>query len=105
MNETGEETEEIIDYSIVAAQNEFAWKLFEQVNEEKENVFISPYSIFMALAMTGNGTEGETKEEIMEVLEVEQFSMQQLNEDNKDMMELLEQDEEDVTFQVANAVW
>ena len=55
------------------AVNAFAFDIFREVHEGTEgNLFISPYSIFTALAMTYEGARGETAEEMATVLSVEQ---------------------------------
>lgn len=101
-----ERTVTIIEQSIEQTQNEFAWELFEEVSESEDgNIFISPYSVFIALAMTVNGAEAETKEEMMQVLGVDNFSLEQLNEDNERLMVSLEKATEKITLQSANAIW
>jgi serpin B len=50
------------------ANNEFALKIYKEViKEEKENIFISPYSISTALAIVYEGAREETAEEIVSV--------------------------------------
>ncbi len=51
------------------ANNEFALKLYSKLakDNEGENLFFSPYSISTALAMTYEGAESKTAEEIREV--------------------------------------
>ncbi len=48
------------------ANNQFALELYSNLNKEG-NVFFSPYSISTALAMTYEGTRGETSEQIADV--------------------------------------
>jgi len=100
-----EKKETIIDQSVEQTQNEFAWELFEEVSEEEEeNIFNSPYSVLIALAMTVNGAEAQTKEEMLQALGVDNFSLQQLNEDNERLKESLEKATEQITLQSANAI-
>lgn len=50
------------------ANNEFALKMYKEIiKEEKENIFISPYSISTALAIVYEGAREETAEEIVSV--------------------------------------
>ena len=54
------------DAKYSAAQMNFALKLLEKTFEEKgkENLLISPVSVTLALAMTSNGADGETKKTV-----------------------------------------
>ena len=54
--------------SVIDANNQFAFELYSKLNEnEKGNIFFSPYSISTALAMTYEGTKGQTAEEMQKV--------------------------------------
>ena len=52
--------------AVVNANNQFAFELYSELNQDA-NVFFSPYSISTALAMTYEGANGETKEEMKAV--------------------------------------
>lgn len=54
----------------VAGNNAFALDLYQQVRQKGGNVFYSPYSVAMALAMTYAGARGETEEQMADVLHV-----------------------------------
>lgn len=58
------------DAKYSAAQMNFALKLFEKTFEEKgkENLLVSPVSVTLALAMTANGADGETKKQFETLL-------------------------------------
>ena len=57
------------DLEAVAAGNtKFALNLYDQLNKEKGNLFLSPYSISTALAMTHAGARGETETEMAKAL-------------------------------------
>jgi len=51
----------------VNANNKFAFDMYERLKNEGTNVFFSPYSISTALAMTYEGAEGKTAEEMADV--------------------------------------
>ncbi len=54
---------------VVFANNSFAIDFYKEIiTKEKENVFISPYGIFSALAMVYEGAAGTTKKEMKDVL-------------------------------------
>ena len=62
------------DVAAVAAGNtNFALKLYDQLNDEKGNLFLSPYSISTALAMTYAGARGETETEMAKALQFPLF--------------------------------
>src|SRR5688572_1122533 len=52
-----------LDRRFSTAQREFSLALFRQIaqTETKENLFVSPASIAVALAMTYNGARGDTQ--------------------------------------------
>ncbi len=56
------------DEAFVNGQTSFALELFKNTVKENENVLVSPYSVVQALAMTGNGADGITKEEMENVI-------------------------------------
>ena len=52
----------------VEGNNAFAVDLYHRLRTEEGNLFLSPYSISTALAMTYAGARGETAEEMRKVL-------------------------------------
>lgn len=61
----------IYDFNKEAYQTEvtdFAVRLFQQTLEEEENTLISPMSVLVALSMTANGAQNNTKTEMEAVL-------------------------------------
>ncbi len=53
---------------LVAGCTQFAMDLYQQLQRQKGNLFFSPASISIALAMTSAGAAGETRDEIMQTL-------------------------------------
>jgi serpin B len=60
--------------SLVEANSAFAFELYQALKGEKGNLFYSPYSISLALAMTYAGARGETAEQMANTL---QFLLEQ----------------------------
>ncbi len=53
--------------SVINANNQFALDLYSELKDKEENIFFSPYSISVALAMTYEGARGQTAEEMRSV--------------------------------------
>ncbi len=92
---------------LIQTSNDFALHLLRTTDQysDKENVFISPLSVGMALGMLYNGAEGETKEEIETTLGLSGFSTTELNKTFNELTSflLLIDDKADLT--IANSVW
>ncbi|UCH43846.1 MAG: serpin family protein [Dehalococcoidales bacterium] len=54
--------------ALVDGNSAFAFRLYQALKEEEGNLFYSPYSISLALAMTYAGARGETEEQMAEAL-------------------------------------
>ncbi|ADU28805.1 serpin family protein [Evansella cellulosilytica] len=89
-------------------QQKFAFDLISELEndlKENENMFISPMSISIALAMVVNGAEGETKEEILQTLHLNELSDEVRNEYYKQLIMYLENHNEDFLMSIANSIW
>jgi serpin B len=51
---------EKVSPTVIKGNNQFAFELYHRLNSGKENIFLSPYSISIALAMTSGGARGQT---------------------------------------------
>ncbi len=54
--------------TLVNGNSEFAWDLYQVIKAEDGNLFYSPYSISLALAMTYAGAKGETAKQMADTL-------------------------------------
>jgi serpin B len=61
-------TERVDAGPFVRGSNRFAFELYQQLSKKDGNLFLSPYSITTALALTSAGTRGETAEQMASVL-------------------------------------
>ena len=87
--------------------NDFALDLFKTTYkfEDKDNIFISPLSVSMALSMTINGAKGVTLEEMKKALRVQGYSVEDINEYNKTLKKALMEVDETTNFTIANSIW
>ena len=83
-----------------ATQTDFAVNLIKQ-NFKKNNVLISPLSVKIALAMTLNGAENETKKQMENLLGM---TCQELNEDILKYTSSLTSTKK-AKFHIANSIW
>ena len=96
-----------VEKHLVESDNSFGLKVFREINndEKDNNVFISPLSISMALGMTLNGANGETKQAMQNTLELAGLADQQINESYQSLIELLVGLDPKVKFKIANSIW
>ena len=92
---------------LVESDNAFGLHLFQKIREEsrEENLMISPLSVSFALAMAYNGAEGKTREEMEKVLQKNGLTREQINTSYEKLMKDLQSLDEDVVFEIANAVF
>jgi len=76
------------DTKLVAeGNNRFALQLYQKLQDDKSNLFFSPYSISTALAMTYAGARGGTQEQMAQVLHfpTSKETLEKLSADQKPM--------------------
>ncbi|MBT5427327.1 MAG: serpin family protein, partial [Bacteroidetes bacterium] len=93
---------------LIESDNAFGINLFRTVlaNEEAEkNIMISPLSVSLALSMTYNGAEGETKLAMEQVMEMTGLSLEEINQLNKQLVDALLAHDPQVILEIANSIW
>ena len=98
-------TGKVADDAFAQSQMRLAVELFQSsvLESKDENVLISPLSIQLALAMTANGAEGETRAE-METLLASEIPLEDLNEYLYSYVNNLPSAEK-YKLQIANSIW
>lgn len=94
-----------IDSRFISSQMRFSLDLFRRIAAQSgsENVVCSPLSVSLALAMTANGAEGKTREEMERVLGGG-IPLEELNEYLYHYARMLTSGE-DFKMRIANSVW
>ena len=73
--------------------------------EEDTNIFLSPFSIQMALAMTAAGAAGDTQTEMYNALGFTGFSRDDVSEFYRYLIPALQEVDNTTTFEIANSFW
>lgn len=104
---TAEELKKITESNIVHANNDFGLKLFKDLVKDKlkDNIFISPASIAIALQMTYNGAGTKTKDEMAATLGIDKLTLDQINHLDKLLFGKLSNPAPDITLNLANSLW
>ncbi|MBD2097150.1 serpin family protein [Trichocoleus sp. FACHB-591] len=98
---------EALDRKLVTANTTFGFKLFAQAlkADAGKNVFISPSSVAIALAMTYNGAKGETQQAMAKALELQGLSLADVNRSNAALISGLQKADPAVEVAIANSLW
>ncbi len=93
---------------LIEAGNEFGFELFKNIyaSEKKyDNIMVSPLSVSLALAMTYNGANGETKTAMEKTLKVYGLTPDDINTSYRDLVEALKSLDPKVLLEIANAIF
>ena len=92
---------------LVAANNDLGFRLLSQLvgQEVGKNVFLSSFSVAVALAMTYNGAEGKTKQAMAKVLGLTGLGLQEINDANATFMSMQDGLDPKVQLAIANSIW
>ena len=93
---------------LIESDNSFGLELFSQVAslaEKNKNTTVSPLSVSLALAMTYNGAQGETKTEMEKAMKLSGLTPEQINNSHKALVAALQSSDPDVVLEIANAIY
>jgi serpin B len=107
MEDQNKPTGDTVDNRLVSANTRFGFKLFAEVAKQDagKNIFISPASVGLALAMTYNGAVGETKQGMERALEIQGLNHVALNQAYSQLRVALESADPKVQLNIANSLW
>lgn len=93
---------------LIEADNAFGLDFFKKVTQQanpNDNTMVSPLSVSLALSMTYNGAEGNTKTEMEKTLRLNGLTTAQINESHKALLAALKSADPDVLLEIANAIY
>ena len=92
---------------INASSNAFGLNVFREINKQKtvDDLFISPLSLSLALAMTSAGADGQTEAQMRKTMGFEGFTNTEMAEYYRKMTQALLDLDPKTTLQIANAIW
>ncbi|HOT36220.1 MAG TPA: serpin family protein [Candidatus Latescibacteria bacterium] len=98
---------EAVPPALVDANMRFAFGIYQRLVETPpaENLFISPASISLALAMAYNGAAGNTKEAMARTLGLGEMTLEEANQANLVLLSNLVYADETAKLAIANSVW
>lgn len=93
--------------SVSSANLDFDFDLLAALTEQDsgQNLFISPLSVSIALAMTYNGASGKTRETMAEALRLAGLDVDEINHANMYLLSALEDIDPKVELAIANSLW
>ena len=93
---------------LIEAENQFGFELYKNIftsETEYENIMVSPLSVSLALAMTYNGANGETKTAMEKTLKVYGLTPEDINTSYRDLVNALKSLDPKVLLEIANAIF
>ena len=96
-----------IDTKVITANTQFGFNLFHDIRktEQDKNIFISPLSISIALAMTLNGASGETEQAMVNALHLQRLDSESINAGYAGLRQALQVADPKVILTIANSLW
>ena len=96
-----------IEPSVVEANTKFGFNLFNEIlnAEQDKNVFISPFSVSVALAMTLNGAADATEQAMTDTLQLQDNDSEAINTSYGLLLQAFKTSDPKVTLTIANSLW
>ena len=81
----------------------FAFDLYREMSKEDGNIFFSPYSVSIAVAMAWEGARGETERELTNVMHF--LAPRSKTHEAFNKAGILLEKEKSITLELANSIW
>ena len=96
-----------IDTDVVSANTRFGFDLFNEIRqtEQDKNIFISPLSVSIALAMALNGAAGETEQAMTNTMHLQGLDSETINVGYAALRGALQTSDPKVVLTIANSLW
>jgi serpin B len=97
-----------VEQQKAVTDNSFTFKLFDNLaaaNTGGDNLFISPLSASIDMAMTSNGASGQTLADIDNTMGFNGFTQDELNTYYNKLINYLPQLDPNTTLNIANSIW
>ena len=96
-----------VEPRLVTAVNDLGVRLLKDLarRDPGANVFVSPASVELALAMTYNGAGGSTRTAMAKALGLDKMTLGEANRANADLLALLKGIDPEVEIDIANSLW
>ena len=96
-----------LDTRLAAANTKFGFKLYAELVRQSAdtNIFVSPLSMSLCLAMASNGAAAETRQAMAQVLDTQAMSLDDLNRTSRALQTVLENADANVQLHIATSLW
>jgi len=91
---------------LVKSDNSFSFNLLSSIPVDyTRNMMVSPLSVSLALSMTLNGANGDTKTAMLKTLGLESLTTDETNQIYLDLITALKKADPKVVLNIANSIW
>lgn len=96
---------EPMDTELNKAILNFTWNMFKKSSNNEGNLMVSPPSAYLALAMTLNGADKDTKNEMLKAMSAENMTLEDVNIGLNDWMNSLMSKNRIAKLSITNSIW
>ncbi|HAL73877.1 MAG TPA: serine proteinase inhibitor [Clostridiales bacterium] len=93
------------DQAYIDSVSDFSFNLLRESLANKGNLLVSPASVYLALAMTLNGSDTTTRAAMLAALSASGLDLDQMNSVGRDWMTLLMNTDGKTKLSIANSIW